>query len=103
MHLVDSLGETGVTPASTDWQTSLTNLLTQGAALYGQIKLQDTNLDLIKRGLPPLSASQIAATAPQFNVGLSPDVKSAIFNYSLVIGLGGLAIFALIAMSKKRR
>lgn len=93
---------TGASPSSTnDWISTMGNVLAQGMNLYGQLQLQNTNLKLIQQGKPPLSAAQVASMAPQVNVGLSPDVKSAVFNYSLVIGVVGFGAFLLL--SKRRR
>ncbi len=94
---------TSATPSSTnDWISTIGNVLTQGMNLYGQLQLQNTNMKLISQGKPPLTAAQVASMAPQVNVGLSPDVKSAVLNYSLIIGGGGLLV-VLLMMRKKRR
>jgi len=94
---------TGSTPSSnSDWISTIGNVLAQGMNLYGQLQLQNTNLKLIQQGKPPLTMAQVASMAPQVNVGLSPDVKSAVFNYSLMIGGAGIILFAVLARRKRR-
>ena len=108
MHLGAATGTTpdatGATTSSAgDWISTIGNLLTQGMGLYGQLQLQNTNMKLIQQGKPPLTAAQVASMAPQLNVGLSPDVKTAVFNYSLVVGAVGVGVVALLMMRKRRR
>jgi len=105
--LGDATGTTpdvAATPSSTtDWISTIGNVLAQGMNLYGQLQLQNTNLKLIQQGKPPLTAAQVSSMAPQVNVGLSPDVKSAVFNYSLLIGVAGIALVAILMMRNRRR
>jgi hypothetical protein len=90
----------GVTP---DWMTALSNLATQGLNLYGQIQLQNMNMDLIKSGRPPLTGEQMASMAPQLNVGIAPDVKATIQQYAIIGGIGVLAIVLLMSGKRSRR
>lgn len=90
----------GVTP---DWLSSITSLGTQALNLYGQLRLQDLNMKLIGQGKPPLTAAQTAAMAPQLNVGLSPDIQDKIFQYTVMGGIGVIAIVILMGGKKSRR
>lgn len=94
------VGATGVTP---DWMTNISNLVSQGLNLYGQLKLQDMNMSLIKSGRPPLTADQMASMAPQLNVGIAPDVKATIQQYAIIGGIGVLAIVLLMSGKRSRR
>jgi hypothetical protein len=95
-----NLAPAGVTPdASTSWLTDLTGLLTQGISAYGQIQLQNMNIDLIKQGKPPLTASQVSAIAPQLNVGLASSTQNLLM-YGL---LGGGAVLLLMSFMKHRK
>ena len=95
---------TGVSSdAAPTWVSDISNVLTQGLNLYGQLRLQDLNMNLIQQGKPPLTASQVSAMAPQLNVGLAPDVQAKIQQYMIVGGVGILAIVFLMGMKPKRR
>lgn len=90
------VGATGVTP---DWVTALSNLASQGLSLYGQIQLQNMNLDLVKQGKQPLSAYQMQAMAPQLNVGLASSAQTTLL---YVLG-GGAAVILLASLMKRSR
>jgi hypothetical protein len=95
-----NLAPIGTTPdATSSWLTSITGLLTQGLTAYGQIRLQDLNIDLIKQGKQPLTASQVAAMAPQLNVGLASSTQNLVM-YGL---LGGGAVLLLMSFMKTKR
>lgn len=94
---------TGVTAdAAPSWFTDISNVLTQGINAYGQLRLQDLNMNLISQGKPPLTAAQVASMAPQLNVGLSPDIQAKIQQYMIFGGIGVLALVALTQMNKRR-
>jgi hypothetical protein len=88
----------GVTP-DTSWVTDVTGLLTQGLSLYGQLQIQNMNMDLIKQGKPPLTAYQVSAMAPQLNVGLASGTQNLVM-YGL---LGGGAVLLLMSLMKSKR
>ena len=95
-----NLTPAGVTPnAPTSWISDLTGLLTQGLSVYGQIQLQNMNMDLIKQGKPPLTQEQVSAIAPQLNVGLASSTQNLVV-YGL---LGGGAVLLLMSFMKNRR
>ena len=92
----------GATPAvATDssWMTGISNILTQGLTLYGQLRLQDTNMSLIKQGKPPLTAAQVASMAPQLNVGIASGTQTAL----MYAALGGGALLILSMLMKRSR
>jgi hypothetical protein len=90
------IGATGVTP---DWVTALSNLASQGLTLYGQMQLQNTNLSLIKQGMPPLTQAQMASMIPTMNVGLASSAQTTLL---YVLG-GGAAVILLASLMKTRR
>lgn len=104
MQLPHSFGEVppGTSPDAqgAGWWSNLTNLLTMGLSTYGQVRLQDLQMDLIKSGRPPLSAQQVAAMAPQLNVGLAPDLQQNLLKTAL---LGGAAVLAVVMLTKANR
>ena len=90
----------GVTPDSTaSIISSLTNLAQAGLSAYGQIQLQNLQMSLVKQGKPPLTANQVAAMAPQLNVGLAPSTQ----NILMYAAIGGGALLLLSMLSKSRR
>jgi hypothetical protein len=105
MHVPSSLGDTasdvGTTPdTSTSWITDISNVLTQGLSVYGQVRLQDMNMKLIQQGKPPLTAAQISAMAPQLNVGISPDLQDSLIKGLLI---GGIGVVAILMLTKGKR
>ena len=90
----------GVTPDSTaSIISSLTNLAQAGLTAYGQIQLQNLQMSLVKQGKPPLTANQVAAMAPQLNVGLAPSTQ----NILMYAAIGGRALLLLSMLTKPRR
>jgi hypothetical protein len=90
----------GVSPdTSSSWVTDISNVLTQGLSLYGQLQIQNMNMDLIKQGKPPLTAYQVAAMAPQLNVGLASSTQNLVM-YGL---LGAGAVILLAGLMKQKR
>lgn len=91
---------TGATPADpSSWVTGISNVLTQGLSLYGQLRLQDMNMSLIQSGKPPLTAAQVASMAPQLNVGIASGTQ----NLLMYAAMGGGAILLLSMLMKSRR
>jgi hypothetical protein len=94
---------TGATPATTgtdnSWMTGISNVLTQGLSLYGQLRLQDMNMSLIQSGKPPLTAAQVSAMAPQLNVGISSGTQ----NLLMYGAIAGGALLLLTAFMKRSR
>lgn len=81
-----------------DWVKSIAALAAQGMSLWQQIQLQDMNMDLIRQGKPPLTASQMASMAPQLNIGVAKDTQMA-----MLIGLGAIGLFGLMYAGLKSR
>ncbi len=72
-------------------------LLQQAPAVIGvrnMDQIQKMNMDLIRQGKPPLTASQIANLTSPVNIGLSPDTKNMMI-------LGALALGAVMLISRK--
>jgi hypothetical protein len=91
---------TGATPdAANPWVTGISNILTQGLSLYGQLRLQDMNMNLIQQGKPPLTAAQVASMAPQLNVGIASGTQ----NMLMYAAMGGGAILLLSILMKSKR
>lgn len=99
--LGDAASDAGTTPdASTSWVTDISNVLQTGLSVYGQLQLQNMNMNLIKQGKPPLTAAQISAMAPQLNVGISPDTQDTLIKGLLI---GGIAVVAVLMFTGKRK
>lgn len=99
--LGDTATDTGTTPdASTSWVTDISNVLQSGLSLYGQLQLQNMNMNLVKQGKPPLTAAQISAMAPQLNVGIAPDTQDTLIKGLLI---GGVAVVAVLMLTKGRK
>lgn len=92
----------GVTPDNTltSILQSVTPLIQSGLTAYGQIQLMNLNSSLIKQGKPPLSSSQVAAMAPQLNVGLAPSTQTMLMYAAF--GAGALILLSM-AMKPRRR
>lgn len=92
----DAAEATDESAAVTDWGTRLTELVNKLAPsliqLKGQSDLIKLNIARAEKGLPPVSASDIA---PQVNVGVSSDVaqmgKIAVYG---LLGIGGLLVLS---------
>jgi hypothetical protein len=89
---------TGVTPSSTPILSALAKLIPAGLTAYQQLQLQNLQMNLIKQGRPPLTAQQIAAMAPQLNIGVAQDTQRL-----LMYGGGALLALVLISQLGKRR
>lgn len=63
-------------------------------ALQSQKQINEVNADRLRRGLQPLSASQISAMSPRVNVGLGEPERDLILWGGLA--LAGLAAFVLL-------
>jgi hypothetical protein len=76
------------------WFTQVTNaaknLLPAVYAANAQRDLNEINLERARKGMPALSPSYMAATAPRFNVGMAPDTQDMLL-------WGGIAIAAVLA------
>lgn len=68
-------------------------------ALESQKQINEVNADRLRRGLQPLSASQISAMSPRVNVGLG-DTEQNLLMYG---GIAAIAIAALFLFSPRRR
>lgn len=77
---------------------SMVDLAKAGLTAYGQIQLMNLQADLIKQGRPPLTAAQVAAMAPQLNVGLAPDTQNMLM-YAL---MGGAALLLIVSLTGKK-
>lgn len=95
---LSGLGETAVTVDNQSWWDKLIAGIQQLAPTYAQYQLSkdlyDLNMQRAKQGLPPVDAS---AVSPQMNVGLSPETRL------LVLGMGGVALIAVLALARRRR
>lgn len=70
------------------------NILPSYAAYKGQQSLIKLNIERAKQGLPPVDT---ASVSPQVNVGISADSKRIVY-----FALGGAALIALVALTRKR-
>lgn len=89
---------TGVTPDNSGWMQTFADLAKMGLSVYQQIQLQNMQMDLIKRGLPPMSAAQLASMAPQVNIGVASETQKLL----MYGGIGLLGILLLSTMNKGR-
>lgn len=80
------------------WLSGIVELGKAVASTVGQFRMQDLNMELIRQGRPPLSAAQMAAVAPQINVGVSPDTRNM-----MLVALGGIGLFFLATTFIKSR
>lgn len=81
--------------ANESWVDALARLLPTIAATYQQKQLLDVQVERARNGLAPLDASQYA---PGVKVGLSPEVQKLM----MWGGIAALAIFAVMAMQRRR-
>lgn len=104
MHLGDGDPAVGTTSDSgsslSDIVSAISTAITQGVNVYDQFQLQNFNMDLIKQGKPPLTASQVGAIAPQFSVGLAPQTQNTLL--LLAVGAGGLLLLTSLLKHKRR-
>lgn len=77
---------------------ALPGMLEKGIALKQSLDVSALNRELIRRGMAPLSQSQIAALQPGVRFGLSPDTQ----NLVIYGGIALLAVFAFSALTKRR-
>lgn len=90
--------DTSTSPATT-WGQGILDTLKASAPAYFQLKSQSNlmtiNIKRAEQGLPPIDSS---ALAPTVNVGVSSGVQTMGY-----VAIGGLMLFGLIAMLKRKR
>ena len=76
------------------WYTTLERALTGLSATYYQTQILQTNIERAKRGLPPLTGTDLPATTVA--VGLSRDTQN------LLLILGGGLLLGLLLLGRRR-
>lgn len=80
------------------WWEKIIGGIQQLAPTYAQFQLSkdlySLNMQRVRQGLPPVDASAIS---PQVRVGLTPETRF------MVIGLGAVALIAVLALARRRR
>ncbi len=83
----------------TDWGNAILSTIKSTVPAFLQVKTQNDlmniNIKRAEQGLPPIDSSSLA---PTVNVGVSPGVTQMGY-----IAIGGLMLFGLVSMMKKRK
>lgn len=94
---LNGLGEIPVADNQSWWDKFISGVQTL-APTYAQFQLSkdlySLNMQRAKQGLPPVDASAIS---PQVRVGLTPETRF------MVIGMGAVALIAVLALARRRR
>lgn len=87
----DGTASVGTDPNDPTLPPSLASLIQTAITTYNSQRILDANIELAKLGRPPIDQSLIA---PQYNVGLSPDVKNMLM-------IGGLGLLLVLLLSRR--